>query len=320
MTTLNFYNNNPWQNLLNQGLCMLGGNSSAFGVGTFGFGSLGNVSDSYFNQMAAYSVVNSVFSTINQAVSSNQSTRENKNVTYENNKNQIQNIDKQIADLNAEKANPKVDAKYDTDIKAAESAHETLVQSQSSLKAEVNSLDTKINAETDKTNKEELQKQKAKKEAKLKELEDQIKTAKAKVDDANQAKTDAIEAKKAEIDEKIKALEAQKAELQADVDNYELDKADGKKLQRTSKDKYNAYLNNNGYVNENGSYTKRDLRTAVNRFMNGLSNSTDKYKAAKNVITIYNRLSSEDKTAILKQAAEIANKYVKEHNEDGSEK
>ena len=54
--------------------------------------------------------------------------------------------------------------------------------------------------------------------------------------------------------------------------------------------------------------------------MSGLSNSTDKYKAAKNVITIYNRLSSEDKTAILKQAAEIANKYVKEHNEDGSEK
>ena len=318
MTTLNFYNNNPWQNLLNQGLGMLGGNSSAFGVGTFGFGSMGNVSDSYFNQMAAYSVVNSVFSTINQAVSSNRSTRENKNVTYENNKNEIQNIDKQIADL--KKANPKVDAKYDTDIKAAESAHETLVQSQSSLKAEVNSLDTKINAETDKTKKEELQKQKAEKEAKLKELEEQIKTAKAKVDDANQAKTNAKEAKQAEINEKIKALEAQKAELQADVDNYELDKADGKKLQRTSEDKYNAYLNENGYVNENGSYTKRDLRTAVNRFMKGLSNSTDKYKAAKNVITIYNRLSSEDKTAILKQAAEIANKYVKEHNEDGSEK
>ena len=117
MTTLNFYNNNPWQNLLKQGLCMLGG----------------NVSDSYFNQVAAYSVVNSVFSTINQAVSSNQSTRENKNVTYENNKNQIENIDEQIADLNAEKANPKVDTKYDTDIKRAESAHETLVQSQRSL-------------------------------------------------------------------------------------------------------------------------------------------------------------------------------------------
>ena len=311
MTTLNFYNNNPWQNLLNQGLCMLGGNSSAFRVG-------GNVSDSYFNQMAAYSVVNSVFSTINQAVSSNQSTRENKNVTYENNKNQIESIDKQIADL--KKANPKVDAKYDTDIKAAESAHETLVQSQRSLKAEVSSLDTKIKAETDETTKGKLQTQKSEKETELKELEDQIKTAKAKVDDANQAKTDAKEAKQAEIDEKIKALEAQKAELQADVDNYELDKADGRKLQRTSEDKYNAYLNNNGYVNENGSYTKRDLRTAVNRFMNGLSNSTDKYKAAKNVITIYNRLSSEDKTAILKQAAEIANKYVKEHNEDGSEK
>ena len=311
MTTLNFYNNNPWQNLLNQGLCMLGGNSSAFGVG-------GNVSDSYFNQMALYSVTNSVFSTINQAVSSNQSTRENKNVTYENNKNQIESIDKQIADL--KKANPKVDAKYDTDIKTAQSAYETLVQSQSSLTTEVNSLDTKINAETDENTKKELQKQKSEKEAKLKKLEEQIKTAKAKVDDAIQAKADAKEAKQAEIDEKIKALEAQKAELQADIDNYELDKADGKKLQRTSEDKYNAYLNNNGYVNEDRSYTKRDLRTAVNRFMKGLSNSTDKYKAAKNVITIYNRLSSEDKTAILKQAAEIANKYVKEHNEDGSEK
>ena len=318
MTTLNFYNNNPWQNLLNQGLCMLGGNSSAFGVGTFGFGSMGNVSDSYFNQMAAYSVVNSVFSTINQAVSSNQSTRENKNITYENNKNQIENIDKQIADL--KKANPKVDTKYDTDIKTAESAHETLVQSQSSLKAEVKDLETQINNETDATKKNVLKEKKARKEIELEELPKQIEEADAKVKAAEKAKTNAKEAKQAEINEKIKALEAQKAELQADVDNYELDKADGKKLQRTSEDKYNAYLNNNGYINENGSYTKRDLRTAVNRFMNGLSNSTDKYKAAKNVITIYNRLSSEDKTAILKQAAEIANKYVKEHNEDGSEK
>lgn len=320
MTTLNFYNNNPWQSLLNQGLGMLGGNSSAFGVGTFGFGSMGNVSDSYFDQMAAYSVANSVFSTINQAVSSNQSTRENKNVTYENNKNEIQNIDKQIADLNAEKANPKVDAKLDTNLETAKSAHATLVQSQTSLTAEVNDLNTKINAETDETKKGELQKQKSEKEAKLKELEGQINNADAKVKEAEDAKNKAVKDKKDEIDEKIKALEAQKAKLQAEVDNYELDRADGRKLQRTSEDKYNAYLNENGYVNENRSYTKRDLRTAVNHFMSGLSNSTDKYKAAKNVVTIYNRLSSEDKTATLKQAAEIANKYVKEHNEDGSEK
>ena len=311
MTTLNFYNNNPWQSLLNQGLGMLGGNSSAFGVGTFGFGSMGNVSDSYFNQMAAYSVVNSVFSTINQAVSSNQSTRENKNVTYENNKNQIENIDKQITDL--KKANPKVDAKYDTDIETAEAKVTNANTKVETLKNELQALEAQTG---DKKDQKEI-------EAKQAELDKAIEAqtaAKNEVEKANQAKANAKEAKQAEINEKIKALEAQKAELQADVDNYELDKADGKKLQRTSEDKYNAYLNNNGYVNENGSYTKRDLRTAVNRFMKGLSNSTDKYKAAKNVITIYNRLSSEDKTAILKQAAEIANKYVKEHNEDGSEK
>ena len=311
MTTLNFYNNNPWQNLLNQGLGMLGGNSSAFGVGTFGFGSMGNVSDSYFNQMAAYSVVNSVFSTINQAVSSNQSTRENKNVTYENNKNQIENIDKQITDL--KKANPKVDAKYDTDIETAEAKVTNANTKVETLKNELKELEEKPGEEKDPKKIKDKQA----------ELDKAIKAqtaAKNEEEKAIQAKADAIEAKKAEIDEKIKALEAQKAELQADIDNYELDKADGKKLQRTSEDKYNAYLNENGYVNENGSYTKRDLRTAVNRFMSGLSNSTDKYKAAKNVITIYNRLSSEDKTALLKQAAEIANKYVKEHNEDGSEK
>lgn len=313
MTTLNFYNNNPWQSLLNQGLGMLGGNSSAFGVGTFGFGNMGNVSDSYFDQMAAYSVVNSVFSTINQAVSSNQSTRENKNVTYENNKNQIENIDKQIADLNAEKANPKVDTKYDTDIKTAEANVKTADKKVENLQNELKELKEKTGEDGDQTQIN------TKKAALDKAIEAQT-DAENEVKAANQAKTDAKKAKQAEIDEKIKALEAQKAELQADVDNYELDKADGKKLQRTSEDKYNAYLNNNGYVNENGSYTKRDLRTAVNRFMKGLSNSTDKYKAAKNVITIYNRLSSEDKTALLKQAAEIANKYVKEHNEDGSEK
>ena len=302
MTTLNFYNNNPWQSLLNQGLSMLGG----------------NVSDSNFNQMALYSVTNSVFSTINQAVSSNQSTRENKNVTYENNKNQIENIDKHIADL--KKANPKVDAKYDANIENAKSAHATLVQSQSSLTTEIKDLEIQIKAETDETKKKVLKEKKARKEIELETLPKQIKEADAKVKVAEKAKDDATEAKQAEINEKIKALEAQKAELQADVDNYELDKADGRKLQRTSEKKYNTYLNNNGYVNEDRSYTKRDLRTAVNRFMKGLSNSTDKYKAAKNVITIYNRLSSEDKTALLKQAAEIANKYVKEHNEDGSEK
>ena len=297
MTTLNFYNNNPWQSLLNQGLSMLGG----------------NVSDSNFNQMALYSVTNSVFSTINQAVSSNQSTRENKNVTYENNKNQIENIDKQIADLNAEKANPKVDAKYDTDIKTAEANVKTADKKVENLQNELKELKEKTGEDGDQTQIN------TKKAALDKAIEAQT-DAENEVKAANQAKTDAKKAKQAEIDEKIKALEAQKAELQADVDNYELDKADGRKLQRTSEKKYNTYLNNNGYVNEDRSYTKRDLRTAVNRFMKGLSNSTDKYKAAKNVITIYNRLSSEDKTALLKQAAEIANKYVKEHNEDGSEK
>ena len=327
--TINFHNNNqynPWMQLAQQGLNMFCGNSmnmfgmncSLFNYGGMGFGSLGFGSMGFggitgynnvnYDAMAGWAVGNALLGVASQAIGSIKADRQNDNAVYADNKAQIESIDKQIVDLKAERKNPKIDAKYDTDINNAQ-------KSLASANTKVLELTTALAELEKKTGEEKSQADIEAKQKELKKAQDDAQTAEEKVKTAETARDDAIKARESEIDEKIKGLEAQRARLQAQVDDADLDKADGRRLQRLSDDDYAQCFNNDGSLKSSVTYTKKHARTAINHFMNAVD-PDKKLKAAKNLVTMYNQyLSSDDKTSLIRNAATIAQRYIDEHKQ-----
>ncbi len=316
--TINFHNNNqynPWMQLAQQGLNMFGGNSmnmfgmngSLFNYGGMGFGSLGFGSMGFggmtgynnvnYDAMAGWAVGNALLGVASQAIGSIKADRQNDNAVYADNKAQIESIDKQIVDLKAERKNPKIDAHFEADIKKAEEALTKASANSTSQAANTASSTETTNVTTQSpTNLQDDPLEKA-------------------YDNAVQARKDAIKARESEIEEKIKGLEAQRARLQAQVDDADLDKADGRRLQRLSDDDYAQCFNNDGSLKSSVTYTKKHARTAINHFMNAVD-PDKKLKAAKNLVTMYNQyLSSDDKTSLIRNAATIAQRYIDEHKQ-----
>lgn len=327
--TINFHNNNqynPWMQLAQQGLNMFCGNSmnmfgmncSLFNYGGMGFGGMGfgglgfggitGYNNVNYDAMAGWAVGNALLGVASQAIGSIKADRQNDNAVYADNKAQIESIDKQIADLNAERENPKIDAKYDTDINKAQ-------ESLANANTKVSELTTALAELEKKTGEDRSETDIATKKSELDTAQKDAKTAEKEVETARDAKEKAEEAKKREIDEKIKGLEAQRARLQAQVDDADLDKADGRRLQRLSDDDYAQCFNNDGSLKSSVTYTKKHARTAINHFMNAVD-PDKKLKAAKNLVTMYNQyLSSDDKTTLIRNAATIAQRYIDEHKQ-----
>ena len=317
--TINFHNNNqynPWMQLAQQGLNMFCGNSmnmfgmngSLFNYGGMGFGSLGfggitGYNNVNYDAMAGWAVGNALLGVASQAIGSIKADRQNDNAVYADNKAQIESIDKQIADLKAERENLQKDPHFNTDVINANKAFEDAEKKVSKLNAELNDLKGKTGEDISQTDID----------AKQKELDDAIVAEKkAKTDKENAEKA---KAKIDEIEEKIKGLEAQRARLQAQVDDADLDKADGRRLQRLSDDDYAQCFNNDGSLKSSVTYTKKHARTAINHFMNAVD-PDKKLKAAKNLVTMYNQyLSSDDKTTLIRNAAKIAQRYIDEHKQ-----
>ena len=322
--TINFHNNNqynPWMQLAQQGLNMFCGNSmnmfgmncSLFNYGGMGFGSLGFGSMGFggitgynnvnYDAMAGWAVGNALLGVANQAIGSIKADRQNDDATYADNKAQIESIDKQIADLKAERENLQKDPHFNTDVKNANKAFADAEQKVLELQGELNALKAKKGED----------RSQADIDAKQNELDDAIVAEKkAKTDKENAEKA---KAKIDEIEEKIKGLEAQRARLQAQVDDADLDKADGRRLQRLSDDDYAQCFNNDGSLKSSVTYTKKHARTAINHFMNAVD-PDKKLKAAKNLVTMYNQyLSSDDKTTLIRNAATIAQRYIDEHKQ-----
>ena len=322
--TINFHNNNqynPWMQLAQQGLNMFCGNSmnmfgmngSLFNYGGMGFGSLGfggmgfggitGYNNVNYDAMAGWAVGNALLGVANQAIGSIKADRQNDDATYADNKAQIESIDKQIADLKAERENLQKDPHFNTDVKNANKAFADAEQKVLELQGELNALKAKKGED----------RSQADIDAKQNELDDAIVAEKkAKTDKENAEKA---KAKIDEIEEKIKGLEAQRARLQAQVDDADLDKADGRRLQRLSDDDYAQCFNNDGSLKSSVTYTKKHARTAINHFMNAVD-PDKKLKAAKNLVTMYNQyLSSDDKTTLIRNAATIAQRYIDEHKQ-----
>ena len=291
--------------LAQQGLNMFGMNCSLFNYGGMGFGGLG------FGGITGYNNVNYdaiLLDVASQAIGSIKADRQNDNAVYADNKAQIESIDKQIADLNAERENPKIDAKYDTDINKAQ-------KSLASANTKVSELEAALVELEKKTGEDRSETDIATKKSELETAQKDAQTAEKEVKTARDAKEKAEDAKKREIEEKIEGLKAQRARLQAQVDDADLDKAYGRRLQRLSDDDYAQCFNNDGSLKSSVTYTKKHARTAINHFMNAVD-PDKKLKAAKNLVTMYNQyLSSDDKTTLIRNAATIAQRYIDEHKQ-----
>ena len=318
--------NNNWMNLFQQGLGMLGINNTFGSFGSFGnFGPM-SMNGSLFNYnvnydaMAGMAVANAVLGVGGQAISSSRAEKQAEKQEYETNSKNLENMQNEIKDLkdiarDDNKVEKEIDSTYDKNIKAATTSRDN----------------AKTALDTAEESKKQLEAQKAgKTPEEIAKIDDQIK--KLNLDqkektynklngDANTEgsvkyleaqKAQAIEDKKAEINERIKKLEKEVEKLQKEVDSYDLDAANGNSLSRTSDKKYEALLKNG--VAPEGSYTKANVKTAVDRFMQALDGTPEKLQTAKNLVTMFNGCSDWNET--LQKAAKVAQRYVNEHKDE----
>ena len=316
--------NNNWMNLFQQGLGMLGINNTFGSFGSFNpmsmNGSLFNYNVNY-DAMAGMAVANAVLGVTGQAISSSRAEKQAEKQEYANNLKNLENMQNEIEDLkdivrDDNKVAEEIDSKYEKNI--------------------TNTLASRDNAKTALYNAKESEKQlEAKKEGKnpdeIAKIDEQIKKlnletkeeaynklngdadteGSVKYYEAQKAK--AIEDKKAEIKDKIKQLEKDAEKLQKEVDSYDLDAANGNKLSRTSDKEYEKLLDNDGNAMKNQRYSKADVKTAVDRFMQAVDDDK-KMQAAKNLVEMFE--NCPDWTESLQKAAKVAQRYINEHENE----
>ncbi len=310
--------NNNWMNLFQQSLGMLGMNNTLGSFGSMSMnGSLFNYNVNY-DAMAGMAVANAVLGVSSQAISSSKAEKQADKQEYAKNQKNLENMQNEIDDLkdiasDNNKVEKEIDSKYDKNIVAAitsrdnaKTALDTAKESKKQLEAKKTGKTpeeiAKIDEQIKKLNLDE-------KENTYNKLNGDAKTE-GSVKYYEAQKAQAIKDKKAEINDKIKNLEKNVEKLQKEVDSYDLDAANGNSLSRTSDKKYNALLNENG-VAPKGSYTKANVKTAVDKFMQALDGTPEKLQTAKNLVTMFEGCSNWNET--LQKAAKVAQRYVDEH-------
>ena len=325
--------NNNWMNLFQQGLGMLGINNTFGSFGSFGnFGSM-SMNGSLFNYnvnydaMAGMAVANAVLGVTGQAISSSRAEKQAEKQEYANNSKNLENIQNEIDDLkdivkDDNKVEKEIDSKYDDNIEAAQNNHNNLKVKSEKLSGkigeygkQIGEIDKKLQATNPAPTEEEktsLTSQKAALEEKKDDTQkklDKINLTEAyqEIEDAKNAKAQAIKDKKAKINERIEKLEKEVEKLQKEVDSYDLDAANGTKLSRTSDREYEKLLDNDGNAMKNQRYSKADVKTAVNRFMQAVDDDK-KMQAAKNLVEMFE--NCPDWTESLQKAAKVAQRYI----------
>lgn len=327
--------NNNWMNLFQQGLGMLGINNTFGSFGSFSpmsmNGSLFNYNVNY-DAMAGLGVANAILSVTGQAISTSKAEKQKEKQGYETNSKNLENMQNEIEDLkdivkDDNKVAEEIDSKYDNNIKTANTNFENLKTKHGKLSGnigeynkQIGEIDNKLNATNPAPTEEEkksLTDNKAALENKIKktqEILDGINLIEAEyaIQKAKDAKAQAIEDKKSKINDRIKKLEKDVEKLQKEVDSYDLDAANGNSYSRTSEKKYNALLGDDGLAPK-GSYTKANVKTAVDKFMQA-TDDTEKLKAAKNLVTMFHGCSDWNET--LQKAAQVAQRYVNKHKDE----
>ncbi len=308
MYNLNMYGNS-WTGLLQQGMGMLGG---GFG----GFGSCGIFTNCFgevnYDAMAGYGVANALLGVAGQAINSTVSQKREAKAEYQDNKAEIEKIDEQISDLKNLNPEEEIDAKYDNNVATAKSAQETANNALATATKKKSELEAKLATATDEE-KESINKQIADLNIEEKQKTADMYNGDATVEGSvkwHEAQRDAaIKAKEIEIKEEIRKLEEKKAKLEKAVNDIDLDKADGKKFQRTKKEDFDAKWKEDGSMADNVEFSKGDMRYAIAGFRNATSDEDKKYWANK-IATIYKNMNQSDITSDFKAARKIVDSYV----------
>lgn len=316
--------NNYWKTLFQQGLDMLGINNTFGTSGSFNpmsmNGSLFNYNVNY-DAMAGMAVANAVLGVTGQAISSSRAEKQAEKQEYANNLKNLENMQNEIDDLknimsDDHKVAEEIDSKYETNITnalasrdKAKTALDTAEKSKKQLDAQKTGKTPEEIAKIDDQIKKLNLDQKEKTYNKLNGDADT--EGSVKYYEAQKAK--AIEDKKAEIKDKIKQLEKDAEELQKEVDSYDLDAANGTKLSRTSDKEYEKLLDNDGNAMKNQRYSKADVKTAVDRFMQAVDDDK-KMQAAKNLVEMFE--NCPDWTESLQKAAKVAQRYINGHKKE----
>ena len=316
--------NNNWMNLFQQGLGMLGINNTFGSFGSFNpmsmNGSLFNYNVNY-DAMAGMAVANAVLGVTGQAISSSRAEKQAEKQGYETNSKNLENMQNEIKDLkdiviDDNKVEKEIDSTYDKNINAAttsrdkaKTALDTAEKSKKQLDAQKTGKTPEEIAKIDDQIKKLNLDQKEKTYNKLNGDAD----TEGSVEYYEAQKTKAIKDKKAEINERIEKLEKEVEKLQKEVDSYDLDAANGTKLSRTSDKEYEKLLDNDGNAMKNQRYSKADVKTAVDRFMQAVDDDK-KMQAAKNLVEMFE--NCPDWTESLQKAAKVAQRYINGHKKE----
>lgn len=320
---LNNNMNNSWIGLMQNGLSSLGMsgysnfggmNLNSFGTSIFG---MNNIFTNCYGQvdydaLAGYGVANSLMGVAGMAFNHYMSQREPK-VDHKQEakdlKSEISQKELKHAELTTERLS------LEGAIETAKATSKNLDNDISVAQKNVNTLqaeyDSKTKSNTDGTKTQEVAeilknlndaKEKLKKLQEEKAEQDKIVTEKSK-------ELETCNENIARVEKEIENLTAELKEHQEEVDKSVLKKADGIRLTRTPDDEYAKKLDN-GKLKADESYTKSDMRTAINQFMNEANGTDAKLAKAHIICDMQNVLPDEDKSDIFASAAEIAKKYI----------
>ena len=315
--------NNNWMNLFQQGLGMLGINNTFGSFGSFGnFGSM-SMNGSLFNYnvnydaMAGMAVANAVLGVTGQAISSSRAEKQAEKQEYANNQTRLEQIDNDINKQEGIKADKNSEiSKQNAKIKDANNKLPTLREARTNLKLE--DKEAAMTAAKNGTDAELIKKtteayNKAKKEAdkldeQIKEQESLIETANGEIascnTDINNANTE------------IKKLKAEKEKLQKEVNSYEDSKVKTKLA--SSDEEYNAKIKDIKKYddkNDDGSFTKKDVYSAIKRFIKAADGSPEKLKVAKELYYAHNHCGNDFDAQTIRyaqRAFDYINEYKKE--------
>lgn len=224
----------------------------------------------------------------------------------------VDNLDTQIYDIEAEKQS------YEDEKVELEKANNAATSNINTLKNEFKTLkDTETKAENDmkaahtawlnapEEEKTALQtayneavdaynKAKTARETKEKEIAEQEAIIKE-----NESKIEALAEKIEACEEELEALEAERDAIQAQLNDKILDKADGIRTTRTSKEEFEQ----KDFTQDGTQATKQDMRRAIKEYSTASPEKKEELK--KKIKQIYNKLDAEDKNKDIRMAYEI---------------
>ena len=266
-----------------------------------------------YDALAGMYVAKSLFEIAGMAVNQAISSRRAEKAENENNQVEIENIEKQIADLKSTNPEDEIDASYDKNISTAKTNLDSANKALTSAREQKSTLEQQLASATTDEEKAKINKQIEalnidEKEKEFDKLNGDEKTE-GSVKYYEAKKQEAIDAKKIEIENKIRQLETQKAQLQESVDDSILDKADGNKWKRTSKEDFDKKWNQDGTIAPNTEFTKSDMRYAILGFRNATTEE-DKKEWANKIAIIYKNLDNNDITGDFTAARQIVQQYV----------